>query len=94
METGKLRQKKLLQEAEVLVDANPAALADAAQKILEDPELWKSMSEAGIRHLGGQGALDSVVQYCASELGWDNRCSVYEKFRNYIDASSETGRGE
>ncbi len=93
LETGKLRQKKMLQEAEVLVDANPVALADAAQKILEDPVLWKEMSEAGIRHLGGQGALDRVVQYCAAELGWDNRCDVYDKFRKYLDNMTDKPKG-
>lgn len=93
LETGKLRQKKMLQEAEVLVDANPAALASAARKILEDPVLWKKMSEAGIKHLGGQGALDRVVQYCATELGWDNRCTVYDKFRTYIDSKKNILEG-
>lgn len=85
IETGKLRQKKLLREAEILVPPTSEALAEAAQKILEDPKLWKKMSDAGIKYLGGQGALDRVVEYCAHELGWDNRCAVYEKFRKYLD---------
>ena len=84
LETGKLRQKKLLRDAEILVPPTAKDLADAAQKILEDPKLLKKMSEAGIKYLGGQGALDKVVEYCAVELGWDNRCEVFEKFSYYL----------
>jgi tetraacyldisaccharide 4'-kinase len=86
IEEGKLRQKKLLRDAEILVKANSFDLAEAAERVLSDPELWKKMSEAGIRCLGGQGALDRVVEYCADELGWDNRCKVYEKYKNYLDS--------
>ena len=80
--------KKLLKEAEVLVNADPSELANAAVRILEDPDLKKSMQEAGIRNLGGVGALDHVVEYCASALGWDNRCTVYEKYRSFIEKRS------
>lgn len=90
IEEGKLRQKKLLRDAEILVKANASDLAEAGERVLRDPELWKKMSEAGIRCLGGQGALDRVVEYCAEELGWDNRCRVYEKYKNYIDSIDRT----
>ncbi len=85
LEKGKLIQKKLLKEAEVLVKRESMELAAAAVRILEDPELKNSMKEAGIRNLGGTGALDHVVEYCASALGWDNRCEVYEKYRSFVE---------
>ena len=81
----KLRQKKLLREAEILVDSKPEELAGAAVKILSDRKLMNEMKEAGIRNLGGEGALDSVVEYCAEELGWDNRCLVCETYGRYLD---------
>ena len=91
LEKGKLIQKKLLKEAEVLVKADPLELAKAAEKILSDPDLRNSMKDAGIRNLGGTGALDHVVEYCASALGWDNRCTVYEKYRSFIEKRNGVG---
>lgn len=85
LEKGKLRQKKLLREAEVLVKPEPAELAQAALKILGDDGLWREMSGAGIKYLGGTGALDSVVDYCAAVLGWENKCRVYEEYGKYLD---------
>ncbi len=85
LEKGKLRQKKLLKEAEILVKADPAELAAAAEHILTTPELRDEMRQAGIRYLGGSGALDHVVEYCASALGWDNRCRVYEIYNKYLN---------
>ncbi|MDO5562688.1 MAG: tetraacyldisaccharide 4'-kinase [Synergistaceae bacterium] len=93
IETGKLRQKKLLKEAEILVEADPVKLAEAAENILTTPELFKEMSEAGVRYLGGTGALDSVVEYCATVLGWDNRCYVYEKYGEYLKEMSADKKG-
>ena len=72
----------------MLVKSEPQELAKAAERILSDPELKNSMKEAGIRNLGGIGALDHVVEYCASALGWDNRCTVYEKYRSFIEEMS------
>lgn len=86
IERGKLRQKKLIREAEVLTQADPASLAAAAEKILLNPDLRKSMQEAGIRNLGRTGALDKVVEYCAGGLGWDVRCRVYEKYGKYLNS--------
>ena len=85
LETGKLRQKKLLRDAEILVEAKPEELAKAAAKILSDRNLMNKMKEAGIRNLGGEGALDRVVDYCAEDLGWDNRCFVCETYGHYLD---------
>lgn len=91
LEKGKLRQKKLLREAEILVNANPAELAEAAEKILNDPILWREMREAGIKYLGGTGALDKVVEHCADVLGWDNKCAVYEKYGEFLDELENKG---
>lgn len=88
LEKGKLRQKKLLKKAEILVKADPCQLASAAEHILTTPELREEMRDAGIRNLGGNGALDQVVEYCASELGWDNRCRVYEVYGEYLERRS------
>ena len=88
IEKGKLRQKKLLKEAEILVEASSEKLAEAAFKILSSPDLMKSMSQAGKRYLGGTGALDDVVEYCAKDLGFENRCFVYEKYGRYMTSLS------
>lgn len=85
IETGKLRQKKLLKEAEILVKADSKSLAEATEKILTNPELYKEMSDAGIKYLGGTGALDKIVDYCAAVLGWENRCYVYDKYGEYLN---------
>ncbi len=86
IERGKLRQKKLLRDAEELVPAEPSKLAEAASRILTAPELRRAMQEAGIKNLGRMGALDDVVDYCASEMGWEARCRVYEKYKEYLDS--------
>ena len=86
IERGKLRQKKLLRDAEILVPPEPAALAEASERILSDSKLRRSMQEAGMKNLGRTGALEKVVEYCAEELGWDRRCRVYEKYRDYLDS--------
>ena len=78
-EKGKLVQKKLLGDSELLVKADPDSLADCAFMILSDPELYKKMSDTGIERMGPPGALDSVVEYAASELGWALRCEIYER---------------
>jgi len=85
LEKGKLRQKKLLKEAEVLVKADPAELAKAAEYILTTPGLKDEMKHAGIHYLGSSGALDHVVDFCATILGWDNRCRVYDIYSRHIN---------
>lgn len=85
IERGKLRQKKLLREAEILVPPEAEKLAEAAFKVLSDSKLRKKMQEAGIRNLGRTGALDNAVEYCAKDMGWDARCRVYEKYEKYIN---------
>ncbi|MDR3322181.1 MAG: tetraacyldisaccharide 4'-kinase, partial [Synergistaceae bacterium] len=81
VERGKLMQKKLLGDSEILVPATPEALAEASEKLILDPVRRKRMSQAGIRILGGPGALDSVTKYAANTLGWDARCGLYEALR-------------
>lgn len=89
LEKGKIRQKKLLKEAEILVEPDPEDMAGAAERILEDYGLWQEMKAAGIKHLGDVGALNSVVEYCAGPLGWDNRCKVYDAYGRYLDLLEE-----
>jgi tetraacyldisaccharide 4'-kinase len=80
-EKGKRVQKKLLEDAEILVEPTPSALADCALKILTTPELYTKMSSAGRARMGEPGALDDVVRYAAEELGWNVRCKVYAELR-------------
>ena len=85
LEKGKLVQKKLLRDAELLVPATPVALADAAEGLLSDPVRRNAMARAGIAELGGPGAIDAVVAYAADELGWEKRCKLYETlFRTWM----------
>ena len=83
-EKGKLVQKKLLGESEILVSPDPRVLADTAFDILSNPERRAAMSEEGKKRLGGPGALDNVVEYVAREYGWDLRCHVYKKISRNI----------
>ena len=93
IERGKLRQKKLLREAEILVPATAEDLSEAALKILSDSSLRRFMQEAGIRNLGRTGALEKVTEYCAGSLGWETRCRVYEKYSRYLAASCDRKEG-
>lgn len=79
LERGKLSQKKLLQDAEILVPADAESLASAAAELLDDPLRRNAMSEAGVRCMGGPGALASVAEYAAGTLGWDLRLRLYKK---------------
>ncbi|GHV53751.1 tetraacyldisaccharide 4'-kinase [Synergistales bacterium] len=81
LEKGKLVQKKLLRDAELLVAPKPEALAEAAADLLGSPAKLKEMSDAGIKALGGAGAIAAIVEYAANELGWRIRCEIYEKLR-------------
>jgi tetraacyldisaccharide 4'-kinase len=81
IERGKLVQKKLLQDSEVLAPPNATALAEAALDILGDPKRRLAMSRAGIRLMGGAGAIDDVVEYAAGELGWSARCNLFTALR-------------
>lgn len=76
-ERGKYVQKKLLGDAEILVEPTSEALAEGIVRILEDPRLHEVMAEEGRRRLGPPGALDDVVRYVADDLGWELRCHAY-----------------
>ena len=89
IEKGKLVQKKLLQDAELLAEGTPEALSEAAVQILKDPERRGRMSAAGIRRLGGAGALNSVVEYAERQLGWGVRHRVYSRLCGGIDEQRE-----
>ncbi|MDD4364597.1 MAG: tetraacyldisaccharide 4'-kinase [Synergistales bacterium] len=78
-EKGKEVQQKLLGEAERLVPPQPEALADAIDEILGDGELFRRMSEAGKRRLGGPGALDDLISFAGGTLGWEARHVLYVK---------------
>jgi len=86
-EKGKRVQKKLLEDAELLVEPTPEALAECALKVLTTPDIHAAMSRAGRTRMGNPGALDSVVEYVGKELGWSARCEVYEKFRSLTNVS-------
>ncbi|MDR3333062.1 MAG: tetraacyldisaccharide 4'-kinase [Synergistaceae bacterium] len=91
MEKGKLAQKKLLQDSEILVPATPEALSAAAAEILADPYRQRTMAKAGRRLLGGPGAIEAVVEYAAVKLGWDARCRLHEALLGRADeAAPET----
>lgn len=89
IEKGKLVQKKLLQDAELLVEGTPEALAEAAERILKDSARRGRMKKAGIQRLGGAGALDSVVEYAAHQLGWAVRHQVYSRLCGGISEQRE-----
>ena len=82
IERGKEVQKKLLKDAEMLVQSNAQSLADEAIRMLRDPARRLAMSRAGIESMGGAGALDAVVEFAACELGWDAKCNLFEKLRD------------
>jgi tetraacyldisaccharide 4'-kinase len=78
-EKGKLVQKRILQDAERLVAADPRALAHAALEILESPDLRLHMSRTGIARLGTSGALDEVVRFAVNDLGLGLREAVHSR---------------
>ena len=86
-EKGKFVQKKLLGESEVLVPPEPRALAEAAVRILMDEPLRLRMAAEGMARLGGPGALDKVVEYAASRMGWELRVRLYETLAERWGAS-------
>ena len=83
-EKGKYVQKKLLGDAELLVEPNADAISAAALRLLDDPRELERMSEAGKNRLGGAGALDAVVSYAENELGWGRKCKVYEILKRAV----------
>ena len=80
-EKGKRVQKKLLGDAEILTEAKPEALAECVLRVLNDSELYESMSSAGRERMGQPGALDAIADYACDALGWDIRENVYRKFQ-------------
>lgn len=80
-EKGKFVQKKLLGDAELLVDRKPESLAEAALSLLGNPHRLAEMGRVGKARLGRSGALDSVVHYAAENLGWQKKCELYEKLK-------------
>lgn len=85
LEVGKLRQKMLLRDAEILVEANPEALAGATYNVITDQRLRSKMQEAGIKNLGRTGCLDAVCDYVATERGLDARCETFLKLKEALE---------
>ncbi|RRD63816.1 tetraacyldisaccharide 4'-kinase [Fretibacterium sp. OH1220_COT-178] len=81
-EKGKRVQKKLLGDAEILVEATPEALAECALRVLADPGLYERMSSAGRARMGAPGALADMADHAASALGWDARERLYTRLRD------------
>ncbi|WP_298779564.1 hypothetical protein, partial [uncultured Fretibacterium sp.] len=57
------------------------ALAEGALSELKDPERYRLMSAAGRQRMGMPGGLEDLVNFAASELGWDLRQRVYARLR-------------
>ena len=82
LERGKLVQKKLLGDAEVLTHPDAQALAAKTVELLSDRAALDKMSRAGINAMGGSGALSDVVGYAAGDLGLDARCKLFTTLRD------------
>lgn len=78
-ERGKRAQKKLLLDAEVLVEPTASALADEVSAILADDERRAAMAAEGRRLLGGAGASKAVCDLLEGEMGLAARCEVWRK---------------
>ncbi len=85
-EKGKLVQKKLLGDAELLVEPEPRTLAEAGLRLLGDARRLSFMSEAGKKRLGARGAIDSLLDYVDGELGWGKKCETYRKLKEELNA--------
>ena len=85
LEVGKLRQKMLLRDAEILVEANPEALAGATYNVITDEVMRNKMQAAGIKNLGRTGCLDAVCDYLATERGLDARCETFLKLKEALE---------
>ncbi|MCL1941586.1 MAG: tetraacyldisaccharide 4'-kinase, partial [Synergistaceae bacterium] len=83
-EKGKFVQKKLLGDSELLVPPTPEDLAEAVKTVLGDSELYRHMSETGRERMGGPGAIEAMVRYAETQLGWKLRCDVWRKLKNRV----------
>lgn len=81
-EKGKFVQKKLLGDSEILVPPTPEALAYAAFKIIDNKELHSHMANVGRQRMGGAGAIDGMIGYAKTELGWELRCKVWRELKS------------
>ena len=84
IEKGKLVQKKLLGDSELLVEADADVLAEAALDLLADAGRLAYMSSEGRLRLGQSGALDAVLNYAAEHLGWKKRTFVYDELSKRV----------
>ena len=77
-EKGKRVQKKLIGDAEILVNADSESLANTVKQVLNDKTLYEFMSNAGRERMGSPGALDDIVKYACKKFGWDMKDYVYK----------------
>jgi len=84
-EKGKVVQKKLLGDSEVLVRRDPNELARKVREILDSPEVYEKMSNAGKTRLGSPGALDDVIDSLLEESGWDIREKVFLRLAEEVE---------
>lgn len=79
VEKGKNVQKKLLGDAESLVPGTPGSLASEIRRIMCSREEYIRMSRAGLERLGAPGAINSLLEYMSSTVGWECRARVYSE---------------
>jgi tetraacyldisaccharide 4'-kinase len=79
-EKGKLVQKKILGDSEILEAPTPEALFQASLNILKDPQLYRAMSAAGRERMGVPGCIGNVIKYTEEVMGWKTRTHVYARF--------------
>ena len=85
-EKGKFVQKKLLGDSELLVPPTSENLAEAVKTVLGDKELYRHMSETGRQRMGSPGAIEAMVRYTETQLGWKLRCDVWRKLKDNENA--------
>ena len=91
LEKGKLVQKRLLGESEVLVGPSSDALAREALAILNNSGRHARMSKAGVSMMGPSGAVEDVVRYALRELGWKKRYQVWKHLDKVFVKEGEHG---
>ena len=56
-----------------------------------DPVRYRLMSAAGRQRMGAPGGLEDLVNFAASELGWDLRQSVYARLLSRGERGVDNG---
>ena len=83
-EKGKLVQKKLLGDAEVLgISESPKLLPKRPGPCWKIPRNVPGWGRAGREAMGPSGSLERIAATLDARFGWGNRCVVYDVFRRY-----------